>query len=76
MEAVAHKRVLYKPPTHDLLFADFSDRISRSRRVGYESGDYEIVSTFISARWHSSYMCAAHAVSFERCLSSLEKGVA
>lgn len=39
-------RVLYKPPTHDL-FTDFSDRISRSRRVGYESGDFEIVSTLI-----------------------------
>lgn len=25
--------------------ADFSDRISRSRRVGYESGEFEIVSS-------------------------------
>lgn len=31
----------------DLSFlADFSDRISRNRRVGYESGDFEIVSSF------------------------------
>lgn len=27
------------------LFTDFSDRISKSRRVGYESGDYELVSS-------------------------------
>lgn len=27
------------------LFSDFSDRISKSRRVGYESGDYELVSS-------------------------------
>lgn len=26
-------------------FPDFSDRISRSRRVGYESGEFEIVSS-------------------------------
>lgn len=26
------------------VFADFSERISKSRRVGYESGDYELVS--------------------------------
>lgn len=26
-------------------FTDFSDRISRSRRVGYESGEFEIVSS-------------------------------
>lgn len=26
-------------------FSDFSDRISKSKRVGYESGEYEIVST-------------------------------
>lgn len=29
---------------YDRVFADFSDRISKSRRVGYESGDYELVS--------------------------------
>lgn len=28
-------------------FTDFSDRISTSRRVGYESGDYELVSSFL-----------------------------
>lgn len=69
MEAVAYERVLYKPPTHDLLFPDFSDRISRSRRVGYESGDYEIVSTFISV-----HICVIF-MQFLWTLSSLEKGV-
>lgn len=35
-----------------LLITDFSDRISKSRRVGYESGEFEIVSTFCSAEIH------------------------
>lgn len=39
------KLFFYKHMT--ILFTDFSDRISRSRRVGYESGDFEIVSTLI-----------------------------
>lgn len=28
-----------------LCITDFSDRISKTRRVGYESGEFEIVST-------------------------------
>lgn len=35
-----------------VLFTDFSDRISKSKRVGYESGEFEIVSTFCSAEIH------------------------
>lgn len=39
--------------THlSFLFPDFSDRISKSRRVGYESGEFEIVSIFCSAEEH------------------------
>lgn len=45
------KTVFYANPQHvTILFTDFSDRISRSRRVGYESGDFEIVSTLISGK--------------------------
>lgn len=69
MGAGAHKRVLYKPPTHDLLFPDFSDRISRSRRVGYESGDYEIVSTFHFSEI-AQFLSVWYSYHFlERCLA-------
>lgn len=60
--------------THlSFLFPDFSDRISKSRRVGYESGEFEIVSTFCSAEEHYFVLIKRLFILFTLCLSFLIK---